>query len=140
MGWISFQYEDMPVDCVLVANTAGLLEITEFRVFQLAFGEGYGREIRDYEAEDYFTAFMYYDHVPFWVRRFCHKIQDLCEEGQLDPGNFGIKPQRFEYRLLRWAVMAVSIMLASLVILIFLANTAVDLMPFLKEFYFPPCY
>ena len=84
MGWISFQYEDMPVDCVLVANTAGLLEITEFRVFQLAFGEWYGREIRDYEAEDYFTAFMYYDHVPFWVRRFCHKIQDLRDAGAND--------------------------------------------------------
>jgi len=140
MGWISFQYEDMPADCVLVANTAGLLEITEFRLFQLAFGDWYGREIRDYEADDYFTAFMYYDRVPFWVRRFCHKIQDLREEGQFDPRNFGINPQRFEYRLLRWAVMAVSIMLASLVILIFLANTAVDLMPFLKECYFPPCY
>ena len=140
MGWISFQYEDMPADCVLVANTAGLLEITEFRLFQLAFGDWYGREIRGYEADDYFTAFMYYDRVPFWVRRFCHKIQDLCEEGRLDPRNFGINPQRFEYRLLRWAVMAVSIMLASLVILIFLANTAVDLMPFLKECYFPPCY
>ena len=140
MGWISFQYEDMPADCVLVANTAGLLEITEFRLFQLAFGDWYGREIRDYEAEDYFTAFMYYDRVPFWVRRFCHKIQDLREEGHLEPGNFGIKPERFEYRLLRWAVAAVSIMFASLVILIFLANTAVDLMPFLKECYFPPCY
>jgi len=140
MGWISFQYEDMPADCVLVANTAGLLEITEFRLFQLAFGDWYGREIRDYEADDYFTAFMYYDRVPFWVRRFCHKIQDLREEGHLDPRNFGINPQRFEYRLLRWAVMAVSIMLASLVILIFLANTASDLMPFLKECYFPPCY
>jgi hypothetical protein len=140
MGWISFQYEDMPQDCVLVANTAGLLEITEFRLFQLAFGEWYGREIRDYEAEDYFTTFMYFDRVPFWVRRFCHKIQNLHEAGNLNPRDFGIKPKRFEYGLLRWAITAVSIMVATLVVLIFLANTAVDLMPFLKECYFPPCY
>lgn len=140
MGWISFQYEDMPLDCVLVANTAGLLEITEFRLFQLAFGEWYGREIRDYEAEDYFTTFMYFDRVPFWVRRFCHKIQDLHDTGNLDPRDFGIKPKCFEYGLLRWAITAVSIMFATLVVLIFLANTAVDLMPFLKECYFPPCY
>ena len=140
MGWISIQYEDMPADCVLVAHTAGLLEITEYRVFQLAFFDWYGRHIRDYEAEDYFTAFMYYDRVPFWVRRFCHKIQDLREEGHLEPRDFGIRPDHFESRLLRWAVTAVSIMLAFLVILVFLANAAVDLMPFLKECYFPPCY
>jgi len=31
-------------------------------------------------------------------------------------------------------------MLAVLIILLFLANNAADLMPFLKECYFPPCY
>jgi hypothetical protein len=123
-----------------VADTAGLLEITEFRVFQLAFGEWYGREIHDYEAEEYFTAFMYFDQVPFWVRRFCHKIQDLNDTGRLNPRDFGIKPERFEYRLLQWAVRGVMVMLVSMVILLFLSNTVADLMPFLKECYFPPCY
>ena len=140
MGWISFHYDETPADCVLVADTAGLLEISEFRVFQLAFREWYGREIRDHEAEDYFTAFMYFDRVPFWVRRFCHIIQNLDAAGKLNPRDFGITPQRFEYRLLRWAVKGVTVMLAVFIILLFLANTAADLMPFLKECYFPPCY
>ena len=140
MGWISCHYDETPVDCVLVANIAGLLEITEFRVFQLAFGEWYGRKIRDYEAEDYFTAFMYHDRVPFWVRRFCHKVQNLHDAGTLNPLDFGIKPKRFENSLLWWAVRGVTVMLAALIILLFLANAAVDLMPFLKECYFPPCY
>lgn len=140
MGWISFHYDDTPADCVLVAETAGLLEITEFRVFQIAFKEWYGREIHDYEAEDYFTAFMYFDRVPFWVRRFCHRIQNLHEAGQLNPRALGIIPARFEYRLLRWAVRGVAIVLAVFIILLFLANAAGDLMPFLKECYFPPCY
>ena len=140
MNWISFHYDETPADCVLVAMTAGLLEITEFRVFQLAFGEWYGREIRDYEAENYFTAFMYFDQVPFWVRRFCHKIQDLNATGKLDPLDFGIKPQRFEYRLLRYALRGVSVLLAIMIILFFMADTVADLMPFLKECYFPPCY
>jgi len=140
MSWISFHYDETPADYMLVANTAGLLEITEFRVFQLAFREWYGREIRDYEAEDYFTAFMYFDQVPFWVRRFCHKIQDLSDAGRLNPCDFGIKPERFEYRLLQWAVRGVTLLLVIMVILFFMANTVVDLMPFLKECYFPPCY
>ena len=140
MGWISFHYDDTPADCVLVADTAGLLEISEFRVFQLAFGEWYGREIRDYEAEDYFTAFMYQDRVPFWVRRFCHEILNLHAAGKLNPLDFGIKPARFEYRLLQWAVRGVTLLLAIFIILLFLANSAADLMPFLKECYFPPCY
>ena len=140
MGWYSFHYEDMPADYMLVANTAGLLEITEFRLFQLAFREWYGREIRDYEAEDYFTDFMFQDRVPFWVRRFCHQIQDLDAAGQLNPRDFGIQPARFEYRLLHWAVRGVTIILAIFIVLLFLANTAADLMPFLKECYFPPCY
>ena len=139
MGWTAFHYDETPADCVLVADTAGLLEISEFRVFQLAFGEWYGREIRDYEAEDYFTVFMYQDRVPFWVRRFCHKIQDLNDAGRLNPRDFGITPQRFEYRLFRWAVRGVTAILA-IFILLFLATTAADLMPFLKECYFPPCY
>ena len=140
MGWTAFHYDETPADYVLVADTAGLLEISEFRVFQLAFGEWYGREIRDYEAEDYFTVFMYQDRVPFWVRRFCHKIQDLNDAGRLNPRDFGIKPERFEYRLLQWAVRGVIVMLVTMVILLFLANTVADLMPFIKECYFPPCY
>ena len=140
MGWISFQYDDTPVDCVLVAETAGLLEITEFRVFQLSFKEWYGREIRDYEAEDYFTAFMYFDQVPFWVRRFCHHIQNLAQAGRLNPRDFGIIPSRFEHRLMRWAIRGMTVVLAVFIILLFLANTAGDLMPFIKECYFPPCY
>ncbi len=140
MGWASFHYNDTPADCMLVADTAGLLEITEFRVFQLAFGEWYGREIRDHEAEDYFTSFMYFDRVPFWVRRFCHKILDLHEAGNLNPRDYGIVPERFEYRLLRWAVRGMTVILAIFIILLFLANTAGDLMPFIKECYFPPCY
>ena len=140
MGWISFQYDDTPADCVLVAETAGLLEITEFRLFQLAFKEWYGREIRDYEAEDYFTDFMYFDRVPFWVRRFCHRIQNLHEVGRLNPRDYGIMPEQFEYRLLRWAVRGVTVLLAVFIMLLFLANTVGDLMPFLKECYFPPCY
>jgi len=140
MGLLSFHYHETPADCVLVADTAGLLEITEFRLFQLAFGEWYGRKIRDYEAEDYFTAFMYFDRVPFWVRRFCYKILDLQKAGKLNPCDFGIVPQHFEYRLLRWAVRGVTLMLAVFIVLLFLANTAADLMPFLNECYFPPCY
>jgi len=140
MGWSAFHYDETPADCVLVADTAGLLEITEFRVFQLAFGEWYGREIRDYEAEDYFTVFMYQDRVPFWVRRFCHKIQDLNDAGRLNPRDFGIKPERFEYRLLQWAVRGMTVLLAIMIILLFIANNVADLMPFLKECYFPPCY
>ena len=140
MGWTAFHYDETPADCVLVADTAGLLEITEYRVFQLAFGEWYGREIHDHEAEEYFTAFMYFDQVPFWVRRFCHKIQDLNEAGRLNPREFGIKPERFEYRLLQWAVRGVMVMLVTMVILLFLATSVGDLMPFLKECYFPPCY
>lgn len=140
MGWISFQYDDTPADCVLVAETAGLLEITEFHLFQLAFKEWYGREIRDYEAESYFSDFMYFDRVPFWVRRFCHRILNLHEAGKLNPCDYGIMPERFEYRLLRWAVRGVTVVLAVFILLLFLANTAGDLMPFLKECYFPPCY
>jgi len=140
MGWRSFHYDETAADYMLVANIAGLLEITEFRVFQLAFGEWYGREIRDYEAEDYFTAFMYFDQVPFWVRRFCHKIQNLDAAGKLNPRDFGIMPEHFEYRLLRWAVRTVTVMLMLMVILFFIADTVGDLMPFLKECYFPPCY
>jgi len=140
MGWTAFHYDDTPADYVLVADTAGLLEISEFRVFQLAFGEWYGRDIRDYEAEDYFTVFMYQDRVPFWVRRFCHKIQDLNDAGRLNPRDFGIKPERFEYRLFQWAVRGMTVILAIMIILLFLASNAADLMPFLKECYFPPCY
>ena len=140
MGWTAFHYDDTPADYVLVADTAGLLEISEFRVFQLAFGEWYGRDIRDYEAEDYFTVFMYQDRVPFWVRRFCHKIQDLNDAGRLNPRDFGIKPERFEYRLFQWAVRGMTVLLAIMIILLFLASNAADLMPFLKECYFPPCY
>lgn len=139
-NWRSiFQSQPRP-DSVLVAATAGLLEIPEFRLFQLAYRDWYGSEPGEAETETWFEAYMFADQVPFWVRYYCERIQRCHRQGILSRTALGIKSESRPPRSLRWFVTTIVVLSTVLMVLVFLADQAAYLMPFLKECYFPPCY
>ncbi len=136
-----FASDDTTVaDWVQVAETAGLLEITEFELFRLAWRDWYGREARQAELEACFTPFMFGDEVPFWLRRYCARIEAESRAGQLDPAQLGIPRLVVPAHGLRWLIIAATLLLLLPVGLLLLSDLAGDLMPFLSECYFPPCY
>jgi hypothetical protein len=136
-----FSSDDTTVaDWLQVAETAGLLEVTEFELFRLAYRDWYGRAATEADLEAYFTPFMFADVVPFWLRRYCARIRAESCAGQLDPVRLGIPRLVVPAHGLRWLIIAVILLLLLPAGLLLLSDLASDLMPFLSECYFPPCY
>lgn len=128
-------------DLVAVLDASSALEITEFRLFELAFQDWHGRKADARRMEKYFAAYMFANQVPGWVRHFARKILKLQAEGRLDPRAFGVW-----YRLpsARMTLLA-KIYTASLVIVFLLATASIYSLPdkvltVFDQCYFPPCY
>ena len=70
--------------------SSALLQISEFRFFQIAYRQWYGREISENRMEYIFEVYMYEDIVPHYVRHLTRKVICLFDQGILDPGMFNI--------------------------------------------------
>lgn len=128
-------------DKVAVLDAAAVLEVTEFRLFELAFTDWYGKRARETVIERYFVAYMFADRIPSWVRHFSRKIMTLYNQGRLDPKNFGVFPRLPSARMR----LAAKIYAAVLLIIFLLAALSVvqlpgDMLQAFKQCYFPPCY
>jgi len=133
----------LPANIQAVLDTAALLDITEFRVFELAHVNWYGRRAQTRDIEPLFVDYMFNDIVPPWVAQFTRKVLRLYHEGdqgQVDRGALGLQPTtRKAHYAARggWYLLTLTL---SLALLLLLANSAVEVSPFLRECYFPPCY
>ena len=74
-----------------VSISAGLLQVSEFRFFQVAYADWYGREISTRSLEPIFTRYMFDNVVPHWVRHLTRIVLSRSEEGTLDPADFNIR-------------------------------------------------
>jgi len=77
-------------DLSAVAQCSSFLDISEFRVFQLAHLEWYGFSMSDRKMERLFHNYLEREQVPFWVRQFSRKVLILAGEGRLSPYLFDI--------------------------------------------------
>jgi hypothetical protein len=122
-----------------VLRTSGVLAVSEFRVFELAYASWYGVEGDEKTIESHFFPYMFREEVPHYVRAFTRKILGLEKEGRLDPGDFGIEPDR---RTVRGVVSGLFYSLfigLTMAVLIILAKVAAEHLG-LTDCMFPPCF
>jgi len=127
---------DIRPDIREVLETAAVLEISEFRVFELAYADWYGRTAPLANMERIFSTYMYHDLVPAWVRQFTRQVLRLRDENRLDPADFGVHHEpptpTMIYLGIRYAVWA-ALTLALIVIgAMYIEGPA--------GCFFPPCY
>ena len=79
------------LDLEQVVSASKALQISEFRLFRLAYFQWYGRDIPESELEHIFSAYMFEDIVPHWVRHCGRQVTARFEQGVLDPGDFNIE-------------------------------------------------
>ncbi|MCG8561482.1 MAG: hypothetical protein MI824_16910 [Hyphomicrobiales bacterium] len=133
-----FDEKDIPDDVWSVLRTASVLNVGEFRVFQLAHKEWYAEEADEKTIERFFTQYMFNEIVPLWVRHFCQKVLRLEDEGMLDPAALGIVSPQQASREQKWrGVEATFWIFGSLLILIFIAEIASRISELACRF--PPC-
>lgn len=127
-------------DWLQVAETAGLLDVSEFELFDLAYRDWYGRAAAPAELERNFARFMFQDVVPFWLRRYCRRIRRPIRHGPAARGSLPTPAGRLPARPRRWLLLVAVWLLLLPTVLVLLVQCSSDLMPFLSECYFPPCY
>ena len=131
----------VPLDVVTVLDASAALEITEFRLFELAWWDWFGGRPDERRLEHHFAAYIFSDRVPHWVRNFARRVLDLDAKGVLDPKAFGIWQRLPSYRMRLLAKLYIAVLL---VLFLVLSASALNLdekaLSFYRGCYFPPCY
>lgn len=136
-----FHDEPLPEDTLLVLNAAAKLDTTEFRLFELAYQDWYGKLCNTSVMETYFTPYMFDNVVPFWVRAFCRKIITFHGELETVQTTFGLRTTKVTRGNKMFGILYGAILVFCLVFLVYIFSLPADSLPgFLKECYFPPCY
>ena len=130
---------EKPSDSLNVAEAAALLEISEFRVFELAYTGWFGGEPDERVIEPHFMAYMFRRAVPPWVRHFTRHVIDLAADGTLDPSDFGIAKRWASRRDIARGKLYLVYLTVSVVALVLLADLTAEWMG-ASECMFPPCY
>ena len=132
--------EQLDPDIQSVLNAAGMLDITEYELFRLAYLRWYGHVPDDDKVEPHFVAYMFRNVVPLWVRHFARKVEGLFLRGELDRHALGVdrlvtSPEMVSLGI-RYTV-GIGVVLAALVVLAEFVATVLDLE---GRCLFPPCY
>ena len=127
-------------DELAVIQTAGLLDISEFRVFELAYRRWYGRRPESSQLEHWFGDYLRQAAVPFWVRYFVRDVLYRAGAGTLEPADFGIQAQPLSPRARRRGLLLSALVLALVVLLLVAAAVTEGLPQAVRNCYFPPCY
>ncbi len=93
-------------DLAAVATSAALLEVSEFRFFELAHERWFGQPASERHCERLFLDYMFRDAVPPWVRHLARQVMALAARRELDPGRFVPEEAGLPPRARTWGIVA----------------------------------
>lgn len=71
-------------DHEMLGLTTRVLDVPEFRVFELAYQEWHGKPGSERELDPVFFDYAIKGELPCWVRAYSRSTLQLCEEAGLD--------------------------------------------------------
>jgi hypothetical protein len=123
-----------------VLEVAALLDITEFRVFSIAYWRWFGRRSSAQAMERYFANYMFHSIVPPWVHHFTREILMHAHAGTLVAADYGIHRARPTRVMRRRGQLFAAVLLAFCFLMLLAALYYDDLVQLAETCYFPPCY
>ena len=91
---LATRYEDLGIvfqdEAEAVSFVAGLLDISEFRLFEMAYENWFGSEATQEAMDDFFGSYLKSGLIPFWLRNMVRTIICEYQKGNLTPSRFGI--------------------------------------------------
>ena len=127
-----------PPDALAVLEASGILSVSEFRVFELAYVHWYGVQTDEKTIERHFLPYMFQEQVPHFVRDFTRKVLRLERAGELDPRRFGIEPEPRTARGVTVGLLYSLCVVASVTVLVLLAKVTAERLG-MTECLVPPC-
>ena len=133
-----FDEKQIPIDVWHVLRTAALLNVPEFRVFEIAYTRWFGESGTENTIEEFYLPYMFSDVVPACVRHFCDQVLDDDHAGTLNPRDYGIEERKATAKQKNRGYEFLIVAVASLTIIILLSELAAQSMKL--QCMFPPCY
>lgn len=126
---------------VAVLDASSVLEVTEFRLFELAFKDWYGKNADESVIEKHFADYMFASRIPGWARQFSRKILKLHAEGRLNPQHFNVfQPLPSARMKFLGKAYAVFLLIAFTIMGLSVYFTPPEVLKVFEQCYFPPCY
>lgn len=131
---LPFKQAPISLDTRLVLDAASVMDISEYRLFELAYVDWFGDEPLAGQVEPTFAVYMFRGEIPTWVRQFARKMLKTWPE-DLSP------PRILSSRFTPLRGTAYFMLVVFVVGALFLSSASTaDLLPALQQCYFPPCY
>lgn len=92
MTFFTYDDDEIAQDTRDVLAASSELQITEFRLFELAYFRWFGEHLGEEKIERFYVGYMFKATAPFWVRHFCREVLEHAKTGELDPTKFGVFP------------------------------------------------
>lgn len=92
MTFFSYDDDSIEQDTLDVLSASAILEITEYRLFELAYERWFGEPPKEDKVESVYARYMFRENAPFWVRQYCREVMARDRKGILDPTEFGVFP------------------------------------------------
>lgn len=86
-------------DVAQTIMSSSLLQVSEFRFFELSYSRWYGRDLSENRMEYYFSDYMMRSQVPHWVRHLSREVKTRHFEGTLDPYEYNVQYSRPSHEL-----------------------------------------
>jgi hypothetical protein len=102
-------------------EASALLQVTEFRVFELSWKQWYGAAPKARVIEVHFRNYMFNHIIPVWVSHFCREIVEKGEVGTLDPRDYGIYQRLPSRRMMRIGQTYTAMLLVAFIVLLYMA-------------------
>lgn len=95
MTFFTYDDDEIAQDTRDVLAASSELQITEFRLFELAYHRWFGEYLSEKKMERFYAGYMFNASAPFWVRHFCRDVLEHARNGNLEPEKFGVFPVPF---------------------------------------------
>ena len=135
-----FDEKRMSSDVADVLEAAGLLEVTEFELFRIAYRRWFGANIGDDGLERHYLPYMFKKDVPAWVRHLAREVIAKAEDEVLEPQDYGVMPRPLTMdmynrglRYCLWIAVIMGTLMTG-------AATVAEFAPWYQSCYLPPCY
>lgn len=135
-----FPDKPLPPDRQVLLDAVGLLDISEFRLFELAYYAWYGEYASPEKLDEDFARYMFREEVPFWVRHYARHVLKMAQQKKPDEITTQAMSSPTDRSGMRRGLGLFSGLVFLLVFLIVLASHSPEWMLFGAQCYFPPCY
>lgn len=74
----------------LIGFAAGVLQISEYELFRIAYSNWFNHPITDTRLDSLFIDYLTHGDAPYWVNDFSRKVHEKFKAGELNYKDYGI--------------------------------------------------